>query len=136
MLRTLYRHLYTYRYILGSVAVLLLPVFAIADTTCTGTDGTCAVLQNPLNVKSICGLLQVVLSALLTIGTPVAVLFLLFAGFKFVTARGNPEALVKARDNLLYVFIGIALFICAWVLGQIIANTLNQLGVPLVGNCH
>ncbi len=128
-----YRTSSTLRRVAVGYAVLLSPLVAFAADTCTGTSCT---LQNPLNVTSICGLLQAILSAILTIGTPVAVLFLIYAGFKFVTARGNSEALVKARENLLYVCIGIALFIGAWVLGQIIANTLNQLGVPLIGNCH
>ncbi len=119
------------RYLLLGFVVYVLPFAAQAG--CNSANGAC--LDNPLNVGSICGLLQAILTALLTIGTPVAVLFLVYAGFKFVVARGNAEKLGEAKNNLLYVVIGIALFIGAWLLGEIIANTLNQLGVPLVGNC-
>ena len=115
-----------------AVVTLGIPVLVFADS-CSGTSCT---LQNPLKVTSICGLLQTLLAALLAIGTPVAILFFIYAGFRFVTARGNAEQLGAAKTNLRHVVIGIALFIGAWVLGQIIANTLNQLGVPLVGNCQ
>ena len=67
------------------------------------------------------------MSALLTLAIPVAILFLVYAGFLFVWARGNPVGLKRAKWNLFYVVIGIGIFLGAWVLGQIIANTLTSL---------
>lgn len=83
--------------------------------------------QNPLKVSTICGLIQSLLSALVAIGTPVAVLFLVYSGFLFVVARGSTEGLLKAKQNLLWVLIGIGIFFAAWVLGQVIANTINTI---------
>lgn len=57
-----------------------------------------------------------------------AVLFIVYAGFKFVLARGKPEELKKARDNFLWTIIGIAIFLGAWLLASVIKNTVNQLG--------
>jgi hypothetical protein len=50
-------------------------------------------LCNPLGVSSFCGLVKVLLDAALVIGIPIAVLFIVYAGFKFVMAQGNPEEL-------------------------------------------
>lgn len=101
---------------------------------------TLFVLQNPLSADTFCGLLKSILNAILTIGIPVAVLFLVWAGFLFIWARGSAEGLAMARRNLFYVVVGIGLFLGAWGLGQIIAATLNNVqqgsGNPAVGSCR
>ncbi len=84
-------------------------------------------ILNPINVNTICGLIQKILSIVLSIGGPVAALFLAYAGFKFVFARGSPAKLTEAKKNFLYVFIGIFIFMAAWLLGQVIANTLKAI---------
>jgi Type IV secretion system pilin len=96
-------------------------------------------LINPIHFSSICGLVQAIFNILLELGTPVAVLFLVYAGFKFIVARGNSEALSKARDNIVHVILGIAIFLGAWILGQVIASTINSLATaagqpPITGN--
>ena len=98
-------------------------------------------LLNPLDgISSICQLLQKVLGVLLAFGVPIAVLFLVYAGFLFVKARGNPKELIHARRNFKYVILGIMLFLGAWMLGQIVASTINTLGAgsgaPGVGSCR
>ena len=67
-------------------------------------------LTNPLKVNTVCGLIKSVLQALLVIGLPIAVLFLIFAGLKYVAALGKPEAINEANRNLLYTVISIAIF--------------------------
>ena len=95
-------------------------------------------IPNPLNVNSICGLIKQILAFILAIGMPIAAFFLVYAGFLFVTARGNPGALTTAKKNLLNVVLGIAIFSAAWLLGQVIANTLKSLSpqnVSSVSSC-
>lgn len=107
-----------------------------------GTGNSLVGFQNPLAANSICQALTLFLGAISAIGGPVAVLFLVYAGFRMVWARGNSKALEDAKRNLLYTIIGIAIFIGAWVLGQIIANTLGALGAgagsssPTIGQCR
>lgn len=96
-------------------------------------------IQNPLNVSTICGLIKKLLAAILALGLPVAMLFLVYAGFRFVVARGDPGKLKNARDNLLHVITGIALFLGAWFIGQVIANTINAVnpsGVTGINSCN
>ena len=59
------------------------------------------------------------------IGTPIAALWLVIAGFLLVKARGNPTALANARKNLWHVLLGVTLFLASWLLGVMLVNTLN-----------
>lgn len=88
-------------------------------------------VANPLNVTSFCGLLQNILNTIVAIGIPVAVLFLVIVGFKFILARGNPGELEVAKRNFLYTVIGIAIFIGAWAIVQVVVSTMAQFGVSL-----
>ena len=102
-------------------------------------SGVAFQLTNPLSTSSFCGLLQKVLNAAIQLGIPVAVVFIVYAGFLFIKARGNPGELEHAKKNMLYVVIGIGLFLGAWTLGLIIQATLNNLqqgsGNPSVSSC-
>lgn len=92
-------------------------------------------LQNPLKFDSVCKFLKGVFGAVMMIGIPVATFFIIYAGFKFVVARGKPEELNKAKANLLYVVLGIAVFLGAWFLAQIIGATIQALGGPAITSC-
>ena len=100
--------------------------------TCNGAE--CSV-QNPLAVSSFCDLLKIVLQALLILGLPIAVIFLVLAGFQYITAYGDTTKLGKAHVNLQWTVIGIAIFLGAWTIAQIIKATLVSLGVSGFGSC-
>ena len=101
------------------------------------TNGKAFSVPNPLGADSFCGLIKNLLQAAIAIGIPIAVLFIVFAGFKFVMAQGKPEELKKARQNFLYTLIGIGIFLGAWLLADVIANTVNQLGGQQnIISCH
>ena len=117
------------------------PVLVLADVTSSGgftgvtsvggssAAGNPQTVQNPLGgINSVCGLIKAILGAVIQIGIPIAVLFIVFAGFKFVLARGNSAKLQEARNNLMYTLIGIGIFLGAWLIATVIANTVNSLG--------
>jgi hypothetical protein len=88
------------------------------------TTGIC----NPIpNVTSIPGFIQVILTAAIQIGLPIVALAVIYSGFLFVAARGNPEKLGKAKDALLYSLIGAALLLGAWALANVIKATVTNL---------
>lgn len=95
-----------------------------------GDNQTSVKLENPLGSKNstFAALIKGVLDAALVIGLPVAVLFIVLAGFRFVWARGNATKLADARRNLVYTVIGIAVFFGAWTLATIIESTIRSLG--------
>ena len=93
------------------------------------SGGGSRTIQNPLQVQSISQFISALLKAVIAIGVPIAILFIVLAGFKFVAAQGSPDKLSEARTNFMYVIIGIAIFIGASALAEIIMATLRQIGV-------
>jgi hypothetical protein len=92
-------------------------------------------IENPLKVTNFCDLIRILLQAILIIGMPVAVVFLVYVGLKFITARGNPEKIKLAQQNLYWTIVGIAVFLGAWAIAKVIASTLGALGVGAVNEC-
>lgn len=111
-----------------------LPTSNTSDTDCV-TSGP-GKLCNPLgNIKGFCGFIKMLFVTVGTIAVPIAVLFLVYAGLKFVLARGNPTGLEEAKKNLFYTILGIAIFFAAWLLALAIGNTLASFGVSVIGSC-
>ncbi len=133
--------------LLFTLVVVFLPLVGLAETVAPAgfSPGTVSpvgqnncppgTLCNPLKVTNFCDLLKVVLQAILIIGMPVAVVFLVIVGFKFILAQGKPEAIGIAQKNLLHTVIGIAIFLGAWTIAKVIAATMAALGVPGLGSC-
>lgn len=94
--------------------------------------GSTTGIDNPLNASSIQGLIDLIIKAMIEIGTPIAILFLIWSGFLYVEARGNPTKVAKAHQALLWTLVGIAVLLGASILAKIIAGTINQLGVGVL----
>lgn len=88
-------------------------------------------LNNPLNFRTLSDFITAILNAVIKIGIPIAVLFVVWAGFKFVTAQGNPEELKSARKNLVWTLVGIGIFLGAALIAEIIRQTLRTIGVNI-----
>ena len=131
--------------LLFTLAIVFLPLVGIAAemtntvgdpiTNRISSSPTATSLQNPLKVTNFCDLLKIVLQAILIIGMPVAVVFLVIVGFKFILAQGNPEKIKEAQKNFLHTVIGIAIFLGAWTIAKVIAATLAGLGASSVNEC-
>lgn len=67
-----------------------------------------------------------VLDVAQTIIIMITTLYLIFAGFMFVTAKGDPGKLKKARDALLWGLIGAGLILSAEVLAYGIGDTVKE----------
>lgn len=72
-------------------------------------------------------LIKTILEGVIRIGLPVIALAIVFSGFLFVFARGNPEKLTKARDALLYTIVGAAILLGAWAIAKMIKATVFSL---------
>jgi predicted transporter len=68
----------------------------------------------------------------LPIGATVAVFFLVFAGFLFVTARGDEERLRLAKKTFLWTSVGIAVLLGSVAIANGIQATVCQIapGTP------
>ena len=112
--------------------LIVFPVFASAQALGPTTNpavgsNSLFQLKNPLSAENFCDLIKTILNILMVIGIPVAVLFLMWSGFRFVLARGNSTELQNARRNFYYVIIGIVVFLGAWTIATVIAGTLKEL---------
>jgi hypothetical protein len=89
-------------------------------------------LCNPLNTQysTIPTFIAGALKAVVMIALPIIVLFFVIAGFKFISAQGNPSELAVARKNFMWVVIGSLLIMGAWVLATLLAGTVAQLVAP------
>ena len=86
-------------------------------------------LHNPTaaaGINNVPSLVAASLKALVQISLPILTLFIVYAGFRFVIARGNPDRITEAKNNFFYVLIGSILIIGAWTLAIIIGATASQ----------
>lgn len=79
-------------------------------------------LNNPLEVGSIKELLVGILQIVMTLAIPIVVLFIIYAGFMYVTARGNAEQIKKATSALTYAVIGGVLIVGSLAIAEIVKN--------------
>ena len=94
-----------------------------------GSSGSLCVggLCNPLRYNSILDLAGALIAVAIKVLLPVAVLFLVYAGFLYATAGGDKGKIEKARDVFLWTVTGIALLLGARILGDIIFNTIRTI---------
>jgi hypothetical protein len=111
-------------YRLASIAFIVwafaLPVFAQSGAPEKG-------LQNPLKFDNINDFIAGTLRAIVMIAIPLITIFIVYAGFKFISARGNPGGLSEAKENFKWVILGAILILSAWVLATLIGGTVRQL---------
>ncbi len=113
-----------------------MPHVADAQSGGAGTGGTSGgpppqivKLENPLKVGSIPEFFALLIDVLLIFAVPIIVFFIIYAGFLFVTARGNEDQIKKAKNALLWTVIGAVLLLGAKTLLAIIINTVDQLRI-------
>jgi hypothetical protein len=117
------RRIVTFALVTTAIA---LPAIAAAQTS----NG----IQNPLNAaySSIPEFISGFLKVMVMIGLPVVGLYTLLAGFQFISAQGNPNKIGDAKRNFMFVIIGAALILGAWVLATLIGNTVSNVVGPAV----
>ncbi len=82
-------------------------------------------LSNPLTFEKISGLLAALLNVVIVISIPFIIFFLIYSGFMYVTARGNPEQIQQASKSLTYAIIGGVVILGAMAITTIITNIVN-----------
>ncbi|MFH1608851.1 MAG: hypothetical protein ABH951_02420 [Patescibacteria group bacterium] len=95
-------------------------------STPTNPPTSYVTIVNPINVTSVNDFIRILLEGVLKIGIPIVALAIIYSGFLFVTARGVPESLKKAKDAFLYSVIGAAILLGAWAIAQLISDTVLQ----------
>ena len=82
--------------------------------------------DNPIGAfSSIPEMLNAIVNILLVFAVPIIMFFLIFAGFSYVTAQGNPEKIKTASRSLLYAIIGGVIILGAFAISAIIQSIVN-----------
>jgi len=82
-------------------------------------------LENPFGFGSLDSLLIELVNVLLIIAVPIVVFFIILAGFKYITAQGNPEKVKEAAQMLIYAIIGGVVILGSSAISVIIRNLVN-----------
>jgi|SRR3989344_2910194 len=84
-------------------------------------------ILNPINATDFRGVVLMITRLLMTIGIPLAAIFIIFTGFKYVAARGDPKAIEEAHKMLLWTLIGTAVIVGAYAIATAVVNFANNL---------
>jgi len=84
-------------------------------------------IQNPIAYNSFGAFVSAILDIIITIGIPIAAIFIIYAGFLFVTARGSEDQLKKAKSALVAAIIGTAILLGAKVFADAIDATIQSI---------
>jgi len=110
------------------IIAFLMPAFSFAaDVTGQPCDPTAGKICPVIGVATLNDFIKIILEGAIKIGIPIIALAIIYCGFLFVKARGNPEAIQKAKDSLMYTLIGAAILLGAWGIAQLVSNTILAL---------
>jgi archaellum component FlaF (FlaF/FlaG flagellin family) len=71
--------------------------------------------------------MDAILQAVVDIGAIVLIFMLVWVGFLFVTAQGNPEKISSARSALIWTVIGGLILLGAEAISKVIEATVSSL---------
>ncbi|HRY30981.1 MAG TPA: hypothetical protein P5328_01145 [Candidatus Paceibacterota bacterium] len=118
------------KYSLTTFVSGLLPSIVLAQDGSVQTPAGSSGLQNPISkVGSLQQLVGVILGVFAKVGAIFVVLAIIYAGFLFVTAQGNEEAIRKAKSVFFWTVIGAIVLLGAQAISNIIIETAGELGV-------
>ena len=111
--------------------IFLLPVFAQIGGTdpggpIGGTDPSSRI-TNPIQSNTFGELMAKIADAAAKIGLPLVAVFMIYAGFLFVSARGNEEQLTKAKTTFFWTIIGALLVVGAFAISLAIKDFAQKL---------
>ena len=114
------------KYLCPLYGFVILAVAPFAHAQCANQGAN--TIPNPINVCSFLDLVKAVANAVIVIATPIAVVAIIFVGFKLVVAAGTGDqsGLQSAKKMLVYVLIGTAIIVGASALAIAVINTIRN----------
>ena len=113
------------------IFIIAVPVYSLATdkATSAGVTKTGGGIENPLGKSNnnLATFLQKILRVVFELGAIVVVFFIVFSGFKYVMAQGNPAEISKVHTMLLWTAVGAAVLLGAQTIADVIQNTVTQL---------
>ncbi len=89
------------------------------------SQGGSMTITNPLKSQTISEFLGKIIEVILVFALPIIILYIMYAGFLFVTARGNTEQISTARTALLWSVVGGVIVLGARAILAVIEGTIK-----------
>ena len=98
--------------------------------TVNPSSGGTFYLQNPLSSQftTVGGLVSGFIQIFVYLVVLFAVVMIIYVGLRLVLAQGNKDELIKRKDQLLMLVIGLAIVIGARIIVQVVISTLQSTG--------
>ncbi len=116
--------------------LLLIPAFVGADPGAGAIENPKETkievrLTNPLDCGDDCTIMTLITMILNNVVMPIAavavVLWIIWAGFSFVTAQGNPKKIEEAKQRLLWSLVGAGILLGAAAISEVVQRTVDSL---------
>ena len=104
------------------LSLIAIPLLSLAETCPEGQ------FCNPASSDTFEGLVVAVANLVTQIAIPIVVIFIIYAGFLFVSARGNTTQLTKAKETFYWTIIGALIVVGANFLARATVNLGQSLG--------
>ncbi len=89
-------------------------------------------LTNPLGgIDTLPELIVAILRVVIAVGFPVLVLAIIYTGFLFISAQGNPDKIKDARTAFTWTIIGGAILLGALAIAELLRATVEQVGAGI-----
>src|SRR3989339_844915 len=112
--------------------LLLLP----ARTLALDTGLEAAAPQSLLNIYSIPQAARILIDAALSLLGVIFIIMIILAGFKWMTASGDPKKVEEARDNIKNAVIGLAVVLAAYAITYFVFQALGVEGFNSNGGAN
>lgn len=107
---------------ISTITSFLLPVLVFADQITINIPNPAGNNNNLMDILN-----SIVSNIILPIGAVVVVLYIIYAGFTFVTAQGAPKEIEAAKGRLLWALIGGAILLGSVAISAAVKATINQI---------
>jgi hypothetical protein len=104
-----------------AIGVALWSAFVVATPTLAAN------IENPLIAENLQDFFMAIIAIVIVFATPIIVFFIIYAGFLYVTARGNEQTITQANRALLYAVIGGLLILGAYGIITIVSNLITAM---------
>lgn len=107
-------------------------LFALVALGLVSVGGVMAGLNVPTNQENTAGgnnamdLLLTVTSWTLGIVGAVAVLFIIYGGFRYITAQGNSQTMDLAKNIIIKAIVGLVIIVVAYVIVNVVVAALGK----------
>ena len=107
-----------------------------ARTLALDTGLEAAAPQSLLNIYSIPQAARILINAALSLLGVIFIIMIILAGFKWMTASGDPKKVEEARDNIKNAVIGLAVVLAAYAITYFVFQALGVEGFNSNGGAN